>query len=82
MAREEVKKSRDMKGNGEMKSGYTEDECVRERTGLKESLKEKEASLWGKKTQKRESWDSLHTTVPANLLRNKLTSVFHIKAPI
>lgn len=54
-----------------------------EATGLKESLKEKEANLGKKKTQKkRQSWDSLHTTVPANLLRNKLTSVCHIKAPI
>lgn len=43
-------------------------------------LMEKEAS-WRSK-QKRKGWDSLHTTVPANLLRNKLTSVFYIKAPI
>lgn len=46
-------------------------------------MKEKEARIWREKhMQKRKGWDSLHTTVPANLLRNKLTSVFHIKAPI
>lgn len=49
---------------------------------MKESLKEKGKFKRGRKQRKRESWDSLHTTVPANLLRNKLTSVFHIKDPI
>lgn len=31
--------------------------------------------------QRRKAWDFLHTTVPANLLRNKLTSVFPHKSP-
>lgn len=44
------------------------------------SLKEKQASLGETQTLNREGWDSLHTTVPLNLLRNKLTSVFYIKA--
>lgn len=46
-------------------------------------LKEKEAKiLEGSMHRKRKGRHFLHTTVPANLLRNELTSVFHIKAPI
>lgn len=45
-------------------------------------MKENGENVGRKKTEKkRECRDSLHTTVPANLLRNKLTSAFHIKAP-
>lgn len=58
MAREEVKKSGDVKGNGEMKNIWTDDTCIRERGNhLKENLKEKEASLGEKKTRrKRKGW--------------------------
>lgn len=46
--------------------------------GIEGESEGERGKFWGEENAR---WDSLHTTVPANLLRNKLTSVFHIKAP-
>lgn len=36
-----------------------------------------EVEFEGERSKKRKNWDSLHTTVPANLLRNKLICFPH-----
>lgn len=50
MAREEVKKSGDMNGNGKMRNRQIEDKCKREKRGIEGEFEgEREASLGEKR---------------------------------